>query len=454
MIRKTHFFDQPQAPVGIDCSCPLVEGLTLAMPSPLLPEATGQTELVRAGNLSDVLLGEYGAAAAFGNSASNYFSISRMPAYATGEGYTVFGVGCLIFNANSVFILTCDDGSTRAFQFRISNGGVPQFIVFNTAGTAYTAAGATQPIGVPALMVGRVFGTTVDIWVDGVKGTPATLSGTIKAPVASAMRIGVRTTSASDGHIGSIGMAKRAWTDAEVAGFFENQWHIYRGPSSRMWVDFGSASAGTSLIIANASHGHYADEPYVSASSTLAIDPANHGQWADSVSLSAESTVAIDDATHTHLADALVLSTTGSADLEIFDASHAHAAEALALSAEWLLSVSNAIHVQAADSVSLSDSPYLSISESSHGHMADAIGLSVSAYLSIADAIHGHQADDVSLSSVQEIALVIAEAVHQHMADSLALSDIAPIILSAARSAFRNLQVSHRLSAVQKTKRH
>jgi hypothetical protein len=98
-------------------------------------------------------------------------------------------------DGNNIHQVLDADSSTaalRTMQFRMVTGAssnVCQFLVFNTAGSVFTASGTTdlvttQSLGLNrrvAVIAGRILGTELSTWTSGRKEGTATLTGTARS---------------------------------------------------------------------------------------------------------------------------------------------------------------------------------------------------------------------------------------------------------------------------------
>lgn len=216
-----------------------------------------------------------------------------------------------------------------------------------------------------------------------------------------------------------------------------------------------TVSTGTSLQIAEAAHGHSAESLTLSTGTFLQIAAAAHGHTADALILTTDSTLAIADSSHAHTAENLTLGVTTGVDLEISDSAHAHSADGLSLTLDTTLAIAEAIHGHSADGLTLTTDQHLEIQGASHSHSAENVVLSDVPTLSIGDAVHGHTADSLSLSADTSLSiadslhshtaeqillstalsLTIADASHSHTAENLVLSDVPSLAIADARHA-------------------
>lgn len=151
----------------------------------------------------------------------------------------------------------------------------------------------------------------------------------------------------------------------------------------------------------------------------LNIADATHGHTADNLGLTQQHQLAVQDASHAHAADNLAL--TQQNNLSVADATHGHVADNITLSTEIELSIADALHSHSADNITLVQQHVLAVVDATHGHSADNVVLETGTNLAVADATHAHTVDNLALT--QQHVLVVADAFHQHTADNIVLVD-------------------------------
>lgn len=317
------------------------------------------------------------------------------------------------FDVSAVFLL--DDNSTSRYQFGRAASSVNGFWQI-----AFPANGVP---GVVAVSYDETTGLSAvpSMYLDGIKRTLLAATqptGTLTAKTGSFV---VGNSSAGNrnynGRLSDFLVFDSILSDGEIAELADPS-RVWE--DQRIWVPV-SAGGAVSLTVADASHGHTADNLTLTTSSTLVIQDATHAHTADSVALSTASVLTVADATHAHSADSLTLTTAST--LSVADAAHAHAADSLTLTTAAFLAIADATHGQAADSLTLtvSGSASLTISDATHAHTADALALTTLSALAVADASHAHAAESVTLSTGAVADLIVQDATHGHTADSLAL---------------------------------
>lgn len=265
-------------------------------------------------------------------------------------------------------------------------------------------------------------GTNIYFYRDGVqRASTARPGGLIATPSGRRFVIGARHTGGSASPSAVIGPC-RAWNRALSAGEAEwygrNPWIVYEPESVPIWFDLGAG--GATLVIADATHGHLADNVTLTQAHQLALADATHGHLADGISLTQQHQLAVADATHAHAADNVTLAVQHV--LAILDATHAHAADNVTLEVAGTLAIADATHGHSADGVTLTQAHLLAIADALHAHGADNLVLDANSgiTLTIQDALHAHGADNVALTQVH--ALVVSDALHAHLAQSLTLA--------------------------------
>ncbi len=283
---------------------------------------------------------------------------------------------------------------------------------------------------------GRIqFSLDGNAWGDFGSG-PTNAQGAITIPVGSTAFSYHKDPSNSSVGISDYYIILGGFVSADISGFVRdlhtNPWQIFRKRSQILYFDVGGGAGATDLVIADATHGHTADNTVLTSSHLLTVADATHAHSADNISLSTAILLAISEALHGHSADNLALTLSGSENLVIADAAHAHTADNLSLTALSVLVVAEALHSHLADNVvlSLAGSENLVIADAAHAHSADNLSLTSQLALSIAEAAHAHTADGVVITS--QHVLAVADALHAHAADNLTLSDAPSLNIAEA----------------------
>jgi hypothetical protein len=145
----------------------------------------------------------------------------------------------------------------------------------------------------------------------------------------------------------------------------------------------------------------------------LTIADASHGHSADNLELVQNITLVIADAAHSHSADNQDLSQLSL--LSVQGCAHGHTADNVDVMPSHLLVIQDATHGHVADDLGLLQVHILTIQESAHGHTADNQILTASTNLHIQDVAHGLSSGNIDLW--QHHILVIDNTLHAHLAE-------------------------------------
>jgi len=194
------------------------------------------------------------------------------------------------------------------------------------------------------------------------------------------------------------------------------------GSVSGFGTPYGEVNRQTALnitlSIADASHGHTADNIAVTSVHTLAIANTSHSHTATSPALTSVHLLAIANASHT-LVDTGPLALIRNIILAVDNALHAHYAENLALITGVSLLVANATHGVTSDNINLSQAQTLAIANALHAHSVDSPTIIEAKILAIANAIHSlADTGPLDLTSVHN--LIADNALHGHTAEAVA----------------------------------
>lgn len=238
---------QPQGLVEIDQDNPITAGL-VAVYNP----GTGPFEIIRkipvsslySSPLTDVT--SIAGKARTGVPGVVQYDNFVLP-FATGGSLTVLSVVLHNINrATNAWFVARNNTNTIAnchWALAASGSSIPAFTAFNTVNTGVSAVGhrATSAMQ-PEVLVGRVNDTIVDVFMGGVKGTSATITGISNVPVVAnstqdPLSIGHRFPNfASTSACGPVFLTllwDRALTDTEVAEISANPWQIFE-PEAQM----------------------------------------------------------------------------------------------------------------------------------------------------------------------------------------------------------------------------
>lgn len=161
-----------------------------------------------------------------------------------GSEYTLVCL-CGYYNSGLIQQLVASDSTAiaaRALQFRIDSTSKPELIVFNTLGTAFSVTGATGvPVdGSPFVVAGRVRGTELTVWLNGVQIGSATLTGTVRTLTGKLIHIandGRSNNSPCTSNLFGAAVFAGAMSDGELQQINrpETYWSSVYAPR-RIWV--------------------------------------------------------------------------------------------------------------------------------------------------------------------------------------------------------------------------
>ncbi len=179
------------------------------------------------------------------------------------------------------------------------------------------------------------------------------------------------------------------------------------------WINFEHANmnapptlgseetAGVTLVVADGSHSHFADNIVLTQLHNLAIQAAGHSHLADNIDLTQAHLLAIAEALHSHAADGVIL--TQAHVLALAAALHGHTADNITLQLGALLVIADALHPHTAEGITLTQVHNLLVNSGLHSLASDPIILSQVHALAIAATTHGHLADNIILFLPAEI---------------------------------------------------
>jgi hypothetical protein len=241
-VRRKTRTSQPQGPVGIDWGNPITSGLDVAFVNPNERDTFGKT--------SKIVLGSYttqavpiGMACSFGTATTNRIQVAS-PSLSDGTAYAILAqvISPTSFSSTPQ-IWTQDDAASsgRINQFRFGASSTVDFIVFNTAGSNFSAS-------TPALASGTAYtilaiatsNGNLEIWVNGVRLATGTYTGTLRSPKNSVENalIGNRF-SVSESFNGSIGLLAR-WSGNLPVNQYSlttNPWQIFQPDNKPIYVE-------------------------------------------------------------------------------------------------------------------------------------------------------------------------------------------------------------------------
>jgi hypothetical protein len=167
-----------------------------------------------------------------------------------------------------------------------------------------------------------------------------------------------------------------------------------------LWVAQG---VEVNLTVANASHGHSAENAVLTQEHNLTVASGSHAHSAASPALTQVHEVAAQPASHAHVAETPAL--TQLHDLVTQDAAHSHAAE----------------------SVTVIQAHELVVQGASHDHSSSTPTVAVIHTIDAQDSSHNHSAESLLLTQIHE--LVVADATHAHIAQSPVVKTISIVFI-------------------------
>jgi hypothetical protein len=256
----------------------------------------------------------------------------------------------------------CDSSTTgnRTWLLQANASNQLDFTVFNTGSTPFVAAGGALVTQQPVVVVGRLNGTAVQSFMNGVQMGTATLTGTARTTTGKPVAVGYsgrNNTNGMRGDIYEVFVVDGAVPDTLIA-----EWNSPEALRSamyaprRIWVPFsgGGGGSNTDLVVQDASHAHAADALVLVTDSALQVADAAHAQSADQQTLYTDLSLLIAEAQHAHAADNITLEADGSTTLIVADSLHAHTADNIGLTSAIALAIASSIHAHAADNLTLS----------------------------------------------------------------------------------------------------
>lgn len=146
-------------------------------------------------------------------------------------------------------------GGLRVFQLRLTSGRAPEFIAFNTGGSAFTATGSTAlSLNDDVVMAGRVSGGVASVWLGGRQQASISVTGTARGlgtVAGSELAINAQANGANlfDGSLYLGAYFDFGLSDAELAAVSATPWRIVE-PERRIWLPAAVAGGGGSVGLA------------------------------------------------------------------------------------------------------------------------------------------------------------------------------------------------------------
>ena len=433
-------YQQPQAgPSAIDWANPFARGLVVGYNGGIKYDAVAGRGSTKSGTVSSTSIGRNKGVTL--GTTSSYESFVNAQANVTGA-ITVLAFGQIANTSADATAVSKNNANGAAadptpFDFGVTTGGTAsigkvRLARSNSGGYRVWSSVATFAANADIVIGARQSGNisaSPNFFINGIKdagaavnlysgaGTGAAGSNVYTVKVANRGDVG---TYWNGGAIYAAFVWNRELSDAEIKAISANPWQLFKG-AARLFKR--PAGSGVSLAIADATHGHLADNLSFSMATYLAVQDATHSHTTDGVALTTSWLLSIAEALHSHAADSLTLGVTGATNLSVQEATHAHLADAVTLTTRWLLTIADSLHAHAADNVVLNTTSgtFLTVQDATHNHSADGLALSLSAWLAIVEAAHAHSAESPTLS-LGQTSLHIAEALHAMDSDSVFLS--------------------------------
>lgn len=222
---------QPQSAIAVDWSNPITKGLVLlAMPGVSQSNLVSKIPVVLAGGGNPPIksTGIHGIGAYAADSTS-YITTTAV----LGAAYTVFAFGEIVTLGTQGAPIDDDDGSTRAFLFRVGVSGGPDFIPFDTGNSPLVLSGPNFTAA--QLAAGVCIAGTVDasgnaaVWGNGIKTTGS---------LGAAPRIPSTTIALLNRKVGGTQIPttrpvylccgwNRVLSDSEIISLSANPWQVF-----------------------------------------------------------------------------------------------------------------------------------------------------------------------------------------------------------------------------------
>lgn len=229
---------QPQTNAPLDLSSSLTRGLggIVVGPSRLeyiqrhIPNSTSTGTITKAP-------GKFGLARTFtrASAAQDVYDTNSF----SGD-LTVFLVGGITASiASEQRVVASQAGTTKRFWLGENSNNNLSFVTNPSGGSEVTIS--TGGVG-DAVYVGRLSGTTMTLWKDGVQVSTNTQAVSNWSD-STKLYIGNTSFLANPGaNVYLAGFATRAWTDLEIAAFSINPWQLFALPTARR---FAPSAGGT-----------------------------------------------------------------------------------------------------------------------------------------------------------------------------------------------------------------
>ena len=249
MILLPQFTRQPESFAWADRTSPLVQGLVeLVIPYHMRSSITGMQQITGGGSGTRTWRAGQHGIYRWCDRTAVYEDRYRSLRGVTGD-ITFFMLGGTdgALGATQRLVLLQTTGGTR--RAAMGEEGTSKW-AFNTnpsGGSAVDAIEASTTLGEDHFYVGRLSGTTQEIFVDGVSVGSNTQTGNNFSDIG---QLSLNTTgflSGGSGRIYLVGWAARAWTDEEIYVASRNPWAMFE---PRKLVISAGASGSTGTIAA------------------------------------------------------------------------------------------------------------------------------------------------------------------------------------------------------------
>jgi hypothetical protein len=246
LIARTAWTSQPQISVGSDRGNFLCSGLVfLTMPGKL------QVNLVDGkafAGTSGIIETSSRGIGAYASAPTTYPTVTAT----LGQNYTLFSLGNVTTLGVAGSMIDDDDGSTRAFLFRIVVSGAPDFTPFTSGnvpvgitGAAFTAAQLSAGVTVAATMDSVGNGA---VWGNGTK-TTGSLGAAPRAPSTTIALLNRKVGGTQIPTTKPVHMCagwNRVLSDAELLSLSFNPWQLFAPLTRTLWAP---ASAGVPDVL-------------------------------------------------------------------------------------------------------------------------------------------------------------------------------------------------------------
>lgn len=237
MITPGRLSAQPQYLPQVDASNPCAARLGAVVMAAIRGDMVARRYPSTISAQTNTVMGKFGLARNFvrATAAQEIYPIKPF----SGD-FTIFLVGGLTSTlASNQYVVSLQQGGS-AFRIVLGeNGNNNMTLITNPSGgsNVNAASGGTGD----AVYVGRLVGTALTLWKDGILVASATQAASNWSDVDGFYIGNSSFLSNPNANIYMAGYAQRGWTDAEIAEFSSNPWMICKGPTRNIW-NSGAAS--------------------------------------------------------------------------------------------------------------------------------------------------------------------------------------------------------------------